>query len=137
LVIVLAMACLSGRLLVAQQATALLTGTVKDATGAVVVGAKVTLKNPNTNVAQKQTTGKDGEYLFNLVPIGTYELTVEQSGFDKYIRRGITLEINQNARLDVTLQIGTTSQVIEVTGDLAQVDTVSATLGKVEPRNAS
>jgi hypothetical protein len=117
---------------VAQQATALLAGSVKDASGAVVVGAKVTLKNANTNIARTQITGKDGDFLFNLVPIGTYELTVEQTGFDKYVRKGITLEINQNARLDVALQVGTTSQVVEVTGDLAQVDTVSATLGKVE-----
>ena len=116
----------------AQQATALLTGTVKDATGAVVVGAKITLKNAETNVTRNTTSGKDGDYLFTLVPIGTYELTVEQQGFDKYLRKGITLQINQNAHLDVALKIGTTSQVVEVTGDVAQVDTLSATLGKVE-----
>jgi len=132
LLLALGAAVLGGDRAVAQQATALLTGSVKDATGAVVVGAKVTLKNANTNIAHTQTTGKDGDYLFNLVPIGTYELAVEQTGFDKYLRKGITLEINQNARLDVTLKIGATSQVVEVTGDLAQVDTVSATLGKVE-----
>jgi len=132
LVLGLAIAVLSGEAAVAQQATALLTGSVKDASGAVVVGAKVTLKNANTNVARTQTTGKDGDYVFNQVPIGTYEVTVEQTGFDKYVRRGITLEINQNARLDVALQVGTTSQVVEVTGDVAQIDTVSATLGKVE-----
>jgi len=116
----------------AQQATALLTGTVKDATGAVVVGAKVTLKNSQTNVGRTATSSKDGDYLFTLVPIGIYELAVEQQGFDKYLRKGITLEINQNAHLDVSLKVGTTSQVVEVTGDVAQVDTVSATLGKVE-----
>src|SRR5579863_3232230 len=65
----------------AQQATALLTGTVKDASGAVVVGAKVTLKNANTNAARTQNTGKDGSYLFNAIPIGTYEVSVEQTGF--------------------------------------------------------
>jgi hypothetical protein len=116
----------------AQQATALLTGTVKDASGAVVVGAKVTLKNSQTNATRTTNAGKDGGYLFDLVPIGAYELTVEQSGFDKYIHKGITLQINQNARLDVALRIGKTSEVVEVTGDVAQVDTVSATLGKVE-----
>ncbi|MGA8762090.1 MAG: carboxypeptidase regulatory-like domain-containing protein [Candidatus Sulfotelmatobacter sp.] len=118
--------------LAAQKATALLTGTVRDASGAVVVGATITLKNSNTNIARTQVTGKDGDYLFNLVPVGTYDLTVEQTGFDKYVRKGITLEINQNARLDVALRIGKTSQVVEVTGDVTQVDTVSATLGNVE-----
>jgi hypothetical protein len=98
----------------AQQATALIAGTVKDASGALVIGAKVTFKNSNTNIARGATTNKDGEYLFTLVPIGAYELTVEHQGFDKYVRREITLEINQNARLDVSLQVGTQSQVIEV-----------------------
>ncbi len=107
----------------AQQATALLTGTVKDATGAVVVGAKITLKNSETNVPRSTASSKDGDYLFTLVPIGTYELTVEQQGFDKYVRKGITLQINQNAHLDVVLKVGTTSQVVEVTGDVSQVDT--------------
>lgn len=116
----------------AQQATALLTGTVKDSSGAVVVGAKVALRNSDTNVTRDMTSGKDGEYLFPLVPIGTYEVTVSRQGFDTYIRKGIKLEINQNAHMDVTLQVGTATQVIEVTGDVSQVDTISATLGKVE-----
>ncbi len=116
----------------AQQTAALLTGTVKDSTGAVVVGAKVTLKNSQTNIAHTATTSKDGDYLFNSVPVGTYEVAVEQTGFDKYVRKGITLQINQNARLDVALHVGTSSQVVEVTGDVTQVDTVSATLGNVE-----
>jgi len=130
--VILLTVLLGGKFLLAQQATALMTGSVKDASDAVVVGAKVTLKNSSTNVARTQITSKDGAYLFNLIPIGTYELTVEQAGFDKYVRKGITLEINQNARLDVSLEIGTTSQIVEVTGDVAQVDTVTSTLGKVE-----
>ncbi len=116
----------------AQQATALITGTVKDPSGAVVAGAKVTLRNSNTNIARSVTTNKDGYYSFSLVPIGAYELTVEQRGFEKYVHSGITLEINQNARLDVSLKVGSISQVVEVQGDVSQVDTVSATLGKVE-----
>jgi hypothetical protein len=132
LVLVLVLALLSANLLVAQQATAVLTGSVKDASGAVIVGAKVTLRNTQTNAVRTATTDKDGGYLFNLVSIGTYDLKIEEAGFDTYIRKGITLEINQNARLDVALRIGKASQVVEVAGDLTQVDTVSATLGQVE-----
>lgn len=132
LVLVFVLAFLSGNVLLAQQATAVLTGAVKDASGAVIVGAKVTLKNTQTNATRNATTDKDGGYLFNLVPIGTYDLKIEEAGFDTYIRKGITLEINQNARLDVALRIGKASQVVEVAGDLTQVDTVSATLGQVE-----
>ncbi len=116
----------------AQQATALLTGSVKDASGAIVVGAKVTLKSSQTNATRTTTTDKNGNYLFDLVNIGTYDLLVEQPGFQAYLRKGITLEINQNARLDVVLRVGKTSEVVEVQGDVAQVDTISATLGKVE-----
>ena len=116
----------------AQQATAQIAGTVKDTSGALVIGAKVTLKNSGTNVAHTTTTSKDGGYFFTLVPIGTYELAIEQPGFEKYIHTGITLEINQNAKLDVALHVGAATAVVEVQGDVSQVDTVSATLGKVE-----
>ncbi len=130
--IALCAALLSVNQAAGQQATAQLMGTVKDPSTAVVIGAKVTLKNVNTNIAHSTATNKDGGFLFTLVPIGAYELTVEQQGFEKYVRKGITLEINQNARLDVSLQVGAASQVVEVQGDVTQVDTVSATLGKVE-----
>lgn len=116
----------------AQQATAQLTGTVKDATGAVVPGVKVTLKNANTNVSRTTTSNRDGDYLFTLVSIGSYELTAEHTGFSKFLQKGITLDVNQNGRLDVTLRVGTGTEVIEVNGNVTQVDTVSATLGKVE-----
>jgi hypothetical protein len=130
--IVLGVAFLGANQAAAQQATAQLMGTVKDPSGAMVAAAKVSLRNSGTNTVHTTTTGKDGGYLFTLVPIGAYELTVEQQGFERYVRKGITLEINQNARLDVSLQVGSTSQVVEVQGDVTQVDTVSATLGKVE-----
>src|SRR5271168_4103242 len=116
----------------AQQATAQITGTVKDATGAVVPAAKVTLKNAGTNITRTVNSGKDGAYLFTLVPIGTYEITVEATGFAKAVQTGIGLQINQNAKLDVTLQVGTSNQVVEVSSEVSQVDTISATLGKVE-----
>jgi hypothetical protein len=116
----------------AQQATAQITGTIRDSSHAVVAGAKVTLKNSDTNATRTVTSNKDGDYLLTLVPIGTYELTVEQTGFSTYIRKGITLEINQNARADVELRVGASNQVVEVSGDVTQVDTISATLGKVE-----
>ncbi len=117
---------------IAQQATAQIAGSIKDSSGAVVPGAKVTLKNSSTNATRTALSNKDGEYLFSLIPIGTYGLTVEQTGFSRYVRTGLTLEINQNAHLDVTLEVGAQTQVIEVTGDVSQVDTISATLGKVE-----
>jgi hypothetical protein len=116
----------------AQQATAQMTGTVKDPSGAVLPGAMVTLRNSGTNITHTTTAGRGGDYLFTSIPIGTYELAVEQQGFNKFVQKGITLEINQNGRLDVVLKVGSTNQVVEVEGDVTQVDTISATLGKVE-----
>lgn len=114
------------------EVTATLSGVVRDASGAVVSHAAVTLTNTATNVSRKGSTADDGAYLFSLIPIGTYRLTVEQQGFRKSVRDGIVLNVNQNAKLDVNLQVGTMEQVVEVTGDVSQVDTLSATLGSVE-----
>jgi hypothetical protein len=116
----------------AAEVTATLSGTVKDSTGAVLSKANVTVTNTGTNASRGTVTRGDGSYQFTLLPIGTYQVTVEQTGFRKYVRDGIVLNVNQNARLDVTLQVGAASQVVEVTGDVTQVDTISATLGNVE-----
>ena len=116
----------------AQQATAQVTGKVQDPSGAIVVGAEFTLTNSNTGVSRKTTSNKDGDYLFTLVPIGTYQLSVRQKGFQRYEQKGITLEINQNAKVDIALQVGATTEVVEVNSNATQVDTQSATLGKVE-----
>ncbi len=112
-----------------QQATATLAGTVKDSSGAVIPGAKVTLTNSDTNVARNMNADKNGDFSFTTLPIGNYGLSVQHTGFSTYVQHGIRLEINQNARQDVVLQVGTAAQIVEVTGNVAQVDTVSDTIG--------
>jgi hypothetical protein len=116
----------------AQEATATFTGTVKDPSGAVVPATVVTLRNQKTNVTRTKKSSADGSYVFTLVPIGTYELSAEHAGFRKYVQTGIVLNINQNARQDITLEVGATTQVVEISSQVAQVDTAGATLGKVE-----
>jgi Carboxypeptidase regulatory-like domain len=123
---------LSALPLLGADVTAALSGTVKDASGAVVSGATITLTNTQTNISRTLKTGSDGSYSFTLVPVGNYKLTVEQTGFRKYVQDGIVLQVSQAAKQDVTLKIGAPSEVIEVTENVAQVDTVSATLGSVE-----
>src|ERR1051326_2553870 len=118
--------------LFAAEVTAVLTGTVRDSNGAVVPSASITLTNTSTNTSRTITSGADGTYVFNLVPVGTYEVKVEHSGFRKYVQSGITLQVNQNAKLDPVLQVGTNNEVVEVHENVAQVDTVGATLGSVE-----
>ncbi|HEY0703543.1 MAG TPA: carboxypeptidase regulatory-like domain-containing protein [Candidatus Acidoferrales bacterium] len=114
------------------QTNASMRGTVTDQSGAVVAGAKVTLTNTGTGIARSTTTGSDGLYLFDLVHVGKYKINVEKDGFTTYLQEGIVLELNQNGRVDVALKIGKTSQTVEVTANVAQVDTTGAVLGKVE-----
>jgi outer membrane receptor protein involved in Fe transport len=116
------------------QTTASLRGTVADQSGGVVPGAKVTLTNTGTGISHTTTTKSDGTYLFDLLQVGTYKLTVEKQGFSIFVQGGIFLELNQNGRADVALKIGTTAEIVEVTGNSPQVDTTGAVLGKVEDR---
>ncbi len=114
------------------QTKASLRGTVTDQSGAVVPDAKVTLTNTGTGIARTTTTGSDGSYLFDLVQVGTYKLTVDKPGFSIFLQDGIVLELNQNGHLDVALKIGSESQTVEVASNVVQVDTTGAVLGKVE-----
>ena len=114
------------------QTNASLRGTVTDQSGGVVVGAKLTLTNTGTGISRVGTSANDGSYLFDLVQVGKYKLIVEKSGFTTFVQEGIVLELNQNGRADVALKVGQTSQTMEVTANVAQVDTTNAVLGKVE-----
>jgi hypothetical protein len=118
----------------ATEVTASISGTVKDSSGAVVPAVDVKLTNVETNVTKTIQTGNDGSYQFTLVPVGKYRVTAERAGFRQYVHDGIVLNVNQNAKLDISLQPGEVKEIVEVTGDITQVDTVTATLGTVETR---
>jgi type 1 fimbria pilin len=90
----------------AAEVTANISGTVSDSSGAVVPNANVPLTNTATNESRSVATESAGSYQFTKLPIGTYRLTIEQTGFNKYVREGIVLNVNQNAKLDVALKIG-------------------------------
>jgi hypothetical protein len=124
-----------GKIAMAQD-TASLRGTVTDESGGVIIGAKVTLTNARTNVSRASTTGNDGGYLFTTVPVGAYQLTVTHANFQTSIQTGIVLDLNQNGRVDVVLKVGQSATTVEVTTTVAQVDTASAVLGKVEDERA-
>src|SRR5215471_11631725 len=81
----------------AQFTTASLGGIVTDSTGAAVPEANVTVENVDTNLTRTATTGHDGSYLFPVLPIGTYRLSVAKAGFSEYKQVGIKLAVNQVA----------------------------------------
>src|SRR5580692_6593380 len=85
----------------AGQANARLSGSVKDHSGGTVAGAVVTLTNQATNISRTTKSDADGNYLFSLVEVGTFAVSVDHPGCKKILQTGITLELNQNGRLDV------------------------------------
>ncbi|MGA2094800.1 MAG: carboxypeptidase regulatory-like domain-containing protein [Candidatus Acidiferrum sp.] len=112
-------------------------GTVSDPSGASVAAATVTLINEATHATRDVQTGASGEYVFLEVPVGNYEINVTQAGFKKFVRKGITLDLNEVASVDITLQIGSAAESVEVTGEPPVVDTSSTQLGAVVNERAS
>ena len=107
-------------------------GTVVDQTGAIIPQAKVTLRNPSTGLNRMAQTDASGGYEFLVVPIGgNYSVAVDAPGFQEAVENGITLLVNQDFRADFRLQIGLTSQKVEVTAAAAQVETTSTQVGDV------
>lgn len=115
----------------AQTFTATLNGRVVDSSGGTVAGAKVTIRNVATNQEKTVTTGTDGNFVLPLLPPGEYALTVEAAGFKRDVRTGITLQVGQQASLEVKLSVGEMTTVTEVNADVPLVQSENASLGNV------
>jgi len=112
------------------QDEASLTGTIRDNTSAVISGAAVSIRNDATSVVRQTTTNSAGEYVAAALPPGQYDITVTMVGFRTYVAKGVTLRVAQNARIDVTMQIGNAHEEVTVHGEcLAEVNTQSSELG--------
>src|ERR1035438_2110568 len=101
-------------ILYAQVESGSIVGTVRDSSGAVAVGASVTVTSAETNIARQATTDAVGEYAVTLLKIGTYSVSVEHSGFKTSVQKRIKLDVNQVVRIDVTLAPGEVAQKVEV-----------------------
>ena len=108
------------------QTTATVSGTVIDEKGAVIPNASVTARNTERNLSRTVQTGSEGTYRFENLPVGPYEVTVEATGFAKYVQSGITLILNQNAVVDVTMKAGGVTEVVNVTENAALINTSNA-----------
>jgi hypothetical protein len=109
--------------------SATVVGTVTDSTGAVVPNATVTVTNTATNQSARATTNAEGAYYIPFQPAGTYSLTIDATGFKKYVQLGIILEIGQTPRFDVHLDVGTANQQVEVTAATPLLATDNAVVG--------
>lgn len=105
-----------------------LRGDVKDPGGAVVIGAKVTITNEQTDLSRAQDTTSAGFNFPNLLG-GTYTIMVEHEGFKKYVLKGVVVRANQVADIAVPLELGLLTQTVEVTTAADLVQTTSAQLG--------
>lgn len=127
---ILAFVVLAAGVLAAQTFRGTILGTVTDASGAVVSGAKVTVKNVATGLERTTQTSADGSYSVPELPLGTYTVTITQSGFQTAVTTGVVVDVATERRVDAQLKTGQVEQRVEVMGeDLPQVQTTSAELG--------
>jgi hypothetical protein len=114
-----------------QRITASLNGTVKDTNGAVIPNAGISVTNTGTNVISRTRTNGDGAFeINNLVP-GPYSVMVSASGFKQLIRTGLVLDVDQTAQLDLSLEIGATTETVEVTSAEPLLETQTSDIGQV------
>ncbi len=115
----------------AQNVNAAINGVVTDTSGAAVSGAKVTAKDLDRGTVFPTTTAGDGAYDLPRLPVGRYEVRVENPGFQSAVQSNVTLVLNQVAKLDFQLQVGNTTSTIEVTSAAPVLQTESTELGTV------
>ena len=113
----LAMVAAMAGLAFAQADRGTLTGTVLDPQGAVILDAKVELRNQQNGAVFATVSTATGNYSLVQVPAGPYTLTVESVGFKMYSQAGITIQVAQTTRLDVSLVVGATTETVSVTAE--------------------
>jgi outer membrane receptor protein involved in Fe transport len=111
------------------QGTGTIYGSVTDPSGAVVVGATLDATLTERGITRTVKSEANGQYVFSVMPIGTYEIRVVATGFQQFHRQSVSLDANQNLRVDVVLTVGSTSQSMTVTAEAPAVDSRSAILG--------
>src|SRR5262245_1649110 len=115
----------------AQTSTATLTGTVRDSTGAILPAVTVTATNSEKNASQTLVSNDAGSYVFPALLPGIYSVTAELPGFKKFVRDGITLQVNQTARIDIELSIGGLTETVQGTEAAPMVETETSSRGSV------
>ena len=129
--VVLVFSALAVSDLQAQVSTAVLSGTATDATGAVIVGAKIQAKNTGTGITYSAVTDGQGRYSIPELPVGTYDVSALKSGFQNVVQTGVMMTIGALPVLDFTLKVGRTEEVVQVQSQASNVDTETATVGQL------
>lgn len=128
---VLSLCLICSTLLSAQSTGGRILGRVADPSGAVLANVKVTATNEATGIARDTKTNASGDYVFPEVPVGTYTLSFDLSGFKTNVRKSVTLDVNQVITLNMSMQVGASKEVVEVSSEAPLVDTTTTQLGAV------
>jgi hypothetical protein len=111
------------------QTSGTISAVVTDVAGAAIPNAKVTVRNVQTNETRTAQTNEEGRHKFLNLAVGSYELTVEAPNFAKYIQTGIGLLLNQDAVINVSMQVASIKEVVTVTSDASVLNTSNAEVG--------
>src|SRR5213080_2248683 len=113
------------------QATAQISGTVRDQSGAVLPGVEVTATQTDTGIARNTITNETGLFVLSNLPLGPYNLDAALTGFRTFVQTGIVLQVNANPVINPTLEVGQVSEQVEVQGNATLVETRSQGVGSV------
>ncbi|HJZ96499.1 MAG TPA: carboxypeptidase-like regulatory domain-containing protein, partial [Candidatus Solibacter sp.] len=114
-----------------QSASGEIAGSVLDDSGAAIPKAAVTVLNTDTGLERRFETDSLGNYIFTQLSPGNYSIQVEKSGFQRFVREGITLQVGQRARIDVPLRVGAVSESVSINAQTGLLDVEEASLGQV------
>jgi hypothetical protein len=129
--LVLSLCLICSTLTFAQSTGGRILGRVADSSGAVLANVKVTATNDATGIVRETKTNASGDYVFPEVPVGTYTLSFDLSGFKTNVRKSVTLDVNQVITLNLSMQVGASKEVVEVTSEAPLIDTTTTQLGAV------
>jgi len=123
--------CLIAPATIWAQATAQISGTVRDASGAVLPGVQVTATQVDTGISRTTLTNEAGFYVLPNLPLGPYRLEASLAGFRTFAQTGIVLQVGSSPVIDVNMEVGQVAQAVEVQADIATVETRSVGVGAV------
>jgi hypothetical protein len=115
----------------AQSDSTSINGTISDPSGATIPNAKVTARNQNTGATRDAVTSSAGTFVIPSIPSGIYSLTIEAAGFKKFESKSNKIDANLPATIDAVMQVGNTTETVEVTATVSAIQTETSTLGKL------
>src|SRR5438093_1359592 len=113
------------------QATAQISGTARDESGAVLPGVEIKMTQTETGIARSALTNETGSYVLPNLAVGPYRLEAALPGFRTYVQTGIVLQVNTSPVINVVLEVGQVSEQVDVQANAALVETRSSTVGSV------